>query len=329
VAATKEPVTPETPFAIASVTKTFTSALILRLAEQGKLSLNDKLSRWVPTYPDASKLTIRMLLNHTSGLDDFFQNPKFDKALTKDRTYVWTPEQVLAFDSKYFDIVYAQPGTNWHYSNTNYLLLGLVAERAGGGSWASLVHRELLDPLGLSSTIVQGVDQPTVRLAHANEYASMGANSKVVLRDLSDGTAIAPFTSVTTAAFAAGSLASTSGDLARWAKLLYSGNVLSLASRKQLLTFVPAARWYYSTYGLGVSKATFNGHGAYGHTGALAGSRSATRWFPKDKVAMAALFNWDGIVSAGDKGYRGDDVLKYLADVLWPPKPKPGASARP
>ena len=323
----KVPVTADTPFAIASVTKTFTSALILRLAEQGKLGLDDKLSKWVPTYPDANKLTVRMLLNHTSGLQDFYKDGKFDAALNKDKSKFWTPQAVLAFDPTYFNTVVFQPGKGYRYSNTNYLLLGLVAEKAGGAPWATLVHQELIDPLGLSSVIVQGVDTPAVPLAHSNVMYA-GAKGQLLPRDVTDGTAIAPFTSVVTAGYSAAALASTSLDLARWAQDLYGGNVLTAASRKQLLTWVPAALYSSSWYGLGVSRKTFVGHIAYGHTGALIGTRSTTRWFPKDRVAMAALFNRDGLHPNG-KDYLGDDVLQYLAAVLWPTAPKPGASPMP
>jgi D-alanyl-D-alanine carboxypeptidase len=97
VAATHVKVTPQTPFPIASVTKTFTAALILRLAEQGRLTIDDPLARWLPDYPNAAHITLRMLLTHTSGLADFFQNPKLDTALNKAKGRVWTPAEVLPF----------------------------------------------------------------------------------------------------------------------------------------------------------------------------------------------------------------------------------------
>jgi len=314
VAATHAKVTPETPFAIASVTKTFTAALILRLAEQGRLTIDDPLARWLPDYPNAARITLRMLLQHTSGLADFFQNPKFDAALNQAKLRVWTPDEVLRFVGK---PVFA-PGQGWVYSNTNFVLLGLVAERAGGAPWAEQVRREFFVPLGLESTYVQGVGSPVAPPAHANQMF-VGSGGRILPRDLSDGSALVPFTSVVTAAFSAGSIASTSGDLARWARALYGGDVLTPASLAQMLTFDPKIEQYAAlAYGLGVSRVNIDGRFvAFGHTGALAGTRASIRWLPKERVTVAVVFNRDL--------FRGDDMIRSLLVALYP-RPQPGAS---
>ncbi len=321
VVATKAKVTPETPFAIASLTKTFTAALILRLAEEGRLTINDPLARWLPDYPNAAHITLRMLLSHTSGLADFFQNPKFDAALNRAKLRVWTPDEVLPFVGK---PAFA-PGKGWGYSNTNFVLLGLVAERAGGAPWAEQVRSDFFVPLGLTSTYVQGVGTPAVPPAHANEMF-VGFAGRILPKDMSDGSTIAPFTAVTSAAFSAGSIASTTGDLARWARALYGGDVLAPASLAQMLTFDPEIiRYAALAYGLGVSRVKIDGRFvAVGHTGALAGTRAAIRWLPKQHVSVAVTFNRDL--------FTGDDVIRYLVAALYPPagpSPSPGASARP
>ena len=314
VASTHAKVTPQTPFAIASVTKTFTAALILRLAEEGRLAISDPLSRWLPDYPNAARITLRMLLQHTSGLADFFQNPKFDALLKSSKRRVWTPGAVLPYVAK----PAFPPGMGWGYSNTNYVLLGLVAEKAGGAPWADQVRRDFLAPLGLASTYVQGAGTPAVPPAHANTMF-IGYGGKILPKDLSDGTVIVPFTSVTTAAFSAGSIASTSGDLARWAKALYGGDVLGPASKAAMLTFDPdIVRYAALAYGLGVSRVKIDGRFvAYGHTGALDGTRAAIRWLPKQQLSVAVEFNRDL--------FTGDDVIRYLVAALYPPA-KPGAS---
>ncbi len=319
----KIPVRPETPFALASVTKTFTAALILRFQDQGLLSIDDPLSRYLPDFPNARRITLRMLLQHTSGLPDFFMNPKIDVALLKNKRLAWTPAMTLAYVLK----PVVAPGKVWYYSNTNYVLLGLVAEKVGGASWADLVHRQLLDPLGLHGITVQGVDPPIAPPAHAN-VMYVGAGGQVLPRDQTDGTAVVPFTSVATAAWSAGVLAADSGDLARWGRALYGGTVLSPVSRIEMLTFDPdIARAYATAYGLGASRVTFDGHVAFGHTGALAGTRSAIRWFPREKLTIAALFNRDV--------FRGDDVIRALVHALYPagakasPGPGPGPTAKP
>jgi len=314
VAATKTKVTPETPFAIASLTKTFTAALILRLAEEGRLTISDPLARWLPDYPNAARITLRMLLSHTSGLADFFQNPTFDAAMNRAKRRTWTPDEVLPFVGK---PAFA-PGKGWGYSNTNFVLLGLVAERAGGAPWAEQLRREFFVPLGLASTYVQGVGTPAVPPAHGNQMF-VGFAGRILPKDLSDGSNITPFTAVTTAAFSAGSIASTTGDLARWARALYGGDVLTPASLAQMLTFDPdIIRYAALAYGLGVSRVKIDGRFvAVGHTGALAGTRAAIRWLPNQRVSVAVTFNRDL--------FTGDDVIRYLVAALYP-RPTPGTS---
>jgi D-alanyl-D-alanine carboxypeptidase len=314
-------VRPDTPFAIASVTKTFTSALVLRYVDQGRIRLDDRLSKWLPNWPNARKITIRMLLNHTSGIPDYFKNVKLDVALNKNKKRVWTMEQVLA-DYVRPGVVFA-PGKGWSYSNSNYALLGLVAEKVGGASWDVLLRRELIDPLGLDSTYVQEAEDSAV--APARAYRMIAGNRGATPQARTDGTNVVPFTSVVTAAGSAGAIASTTQDLARWARALYGGKVLSAAARRQLFTFVRAYSYgTITSYGLGVSRVRFQGRIAYGHTGALTGTRAAIRYFPKERVTVAVLFNREPFV--------GDDVVRILARTLFPKppvSPSPGTSPRP
>jgi D-alanyl-D-alanine carboxypeptidase len=323
--AEKRRVEPSTPFAIASVTKTFTAALVLRYVDDGLLRLDDPLSRWLPDWPNADRITVRMLLNHTSGIPDFFQSTKLEKALNKSKKKVWVRDEVLEGYVRPTPVF--GPGAGWSYSNTNYVLLGLIAEQIGGESWDVLVHRELIDPLGLASTYVQAVDEPPAAPALAYRFVAGNGGASVVAR--TDGTQVVPFTSVVTAAGSAGAMASTTADLARWARALYGGNVLSPVTRKQMLTFVEAYSYgRVTSYGLGASRVKFQGRTSYGHTGALAGTRAAIRYFPKEGVAIAVLFNRET--------YVGDDVVRVLARALFPepaaspsPGTSPGSSATP
>jgi len=318
------PVSPETPFAAASVTKTFTAALILRYVDRGLIRLDDRLARWLPDWPNAGKITIRMLLNHTSGIPDFFRNPAFDVALNKAKKQTWTAAQVLGrFVPK--GAVFS-PGQGWSYSNTNYLLLGVVAAQVGGAPWEELVRRELFEPLGLSSTYVQAIEEPLT--APAVAYRIIDGFSGPTPQARTDGSTVVPFRSVVTAAGPAGAIASTSEDLARWARALYGGSaVLSAATRREMLTFVKAYSYGLGTsYGLGVSRVKLQGRTAYGHSGALVGTRAAIRYFPKEKLTMAVLFNRDTFV--------GDDLTQILARALFPeplatPSPSPGTSPLP
>jgi D-alanyl-D-alanine carboxypeptidase len=322
--ATRRPVRAETPFAIASVTKTFTAALVLRYVDQGRIRLDDRLSRWLPDWPNARKITIRMLLNHTSGIPDYFLNPAIDVALNKDKKRFWTSAEILAKFVRPGAVF--PPGKGWSYSNTNYLLLGVVAGKVGRAPWDQLVRRELIEPLGLESTYVQAIEAPPARPARANLMIA-GLRGPTP-RARTDGTDVVPFTSVITAAGSAGAIASTTGDLARWARALYGGRVLGAATQREMLTFVKAYKYGLptTTYGLGVSRVRFQGRISYGHTGALTGTRAAIRYFPKEKVAVAVLFNREDFV--------GDDVVRILARALFPtppatPSPSPGTSPRP
>jgi len=304
-----------TPFAIGSVTKTFTAALILRDVEAGRIRLDDRLARYLPDVPNAGKVTIRQLLNHMSGIPDYFKNVKFDAVLNKSKKRVWTAEEVL--EGYVRPALVFPPGSRWAYSNSNYLLLGMVAEKVGGAPWAERVREELLDPLGLASTYIQGAEAPTV--APALAYRIIAGYRGPTPSARTDGSDIVPFTSVVTAAGAAGAIASTTQDMARWARALYGGDVLDPATRKQMLTFVKAYGYGWTTaYGLGVSRVVFQGRVSYGHTGALTGTRASIRYFPKDGVAIAVAFNREPLV--------GDDVVRYLARAVFP---KPPASASP
>lgn len=320
------PVTAETPFAAASVTKTFTSALVLRYVDRGLLALDDPLARWLPDWPNARKITVRMLLGHTSGIPDYFRNPKLDLALNRDKMRAWTAAEVL--EGYVPKGAVFPPGTGWSYSNTNYLLLGEIAAAVGGAPWEELAQRELLAPLGLDSTYVQAIEEPPVPPALAYRIIDGFRGPTPEVR--TDGSTVVPFRSVVTAAGAAGAVASTTGDLARWARALYGGTtVLSAATRREMLTFVKAYAYGLGTsYGLGVSRVRFDGHSAWGHTGALVGTRAAIRHFPKEKVTIAVLFNRETFV--------GDDVVRILARNIFPkpaaspsPSASPGASPSP
>ena len=285
----KTPVTPATAFAIASVSKTFTSALILQLADEGRLKLTDPAVAHLPALRLKldRRITVAMLLNHTSGLADFFLNPKIDGPLQKRPTATWTVDQTLRYVGKPL----SPPGKAFHYSNTNYLLLGLIAERVTGRPYAELVRTRLLDPTGLEATWVQTGEAARGALAHG--YRFVGTKRSAPPIDLADGSGTAPFHSVVTAAGAAGSIASTSTDLARWARALYGGRVLGPTGTGTLLEgFTPTADYVPGVvYGYGVQALVVDGRPSLGHSGRLLGFRSAVRHFPLDGITIAVLIN--------------------------------------
>jgi D-alanyl-D-alanine carboxypeptidase len=281
------PVTRDTQFAVASISKTFLAARILTLVEAGELGLDEPVSTHLPELGLDKGITVRRLLDHTSGLHDYFYDPDIDEALLADRARAWTTEDVLG----YIGEPYFKPGRGWHYSNTNYVVLGMLAERIAGEPLADQLRREFFEPLGLIHTHYQGVEKPVGPLAQA--YRFNGPALDLAPIPLTDGTDVVPFTSVVTAAGSAGSLASTAEDLVVWARALYEGNALSSRSRLAMVADVQVTAPFEPSipYGLGVQAATVDGRPTLGHSGRLLGSRTAVRWLPDQRIAIAVLTN--------------------------------------
>ena len=212
------PVTADTLFSIGSISKTFVAALAGRLAARGTISLDDPLAKYVPTFHDAASITLRQLLNHTSGVQDPFADPDMAEAILANPGQPWTTAQVLSWIGRPYAFA---PGKGYHYSNTNFVLLGEVVEKATGQSLASLVRSEFLTPLGLTHTFLQTEETVPGNKAH-------GYMAPAGPRDNSAGTMI-PFTAEATAVGPAGAYVSTATDLARWGDALYGGNVLDQA----------------------------------------------------------------------------------------------------
>ena len=318
--ARKTPVGPDTAFAYASISKTFTSALILQLVGEGRLHLGDSAARLLPPlrFRLDPRITIAMLLDHTSGLADYFLNAKIDRPLQARPTATWTADDALAYVGKRV----APPGKAWHYANTNYLLLGLIAERVTGEVLGDAVRTRLLEPTGLDGTWSQ-VDEPAgPTLAHG--YRLNGTKPTARPIDLADGSGIAPFRSVVTAAGGAGAMAGTSGDLARWARALYSGRVLGPIGTALLLSDFNKTRSYLPgvTYGYGVQALSIDGHPSLGHSGRLLGFRGAVRHLPLDGVTIAVLTNQ----SRADPAVVVRSLLKVVlpAPAACPTCPLPG-----
>ena len=281
------PVTPSTSFAIASVSKTFTAALVMALVEEGLLGLDDQVREHLPDLRISPKITVRQLLDHTSGLRDYFFHPAIDRVLLAHPDRRWDAAEAL----KYVGKPYFKPGAGWHYSNTNYLVLGELAEAIGGAPLAEQIRARFLEPLGLDHTWYQPSEPAATYAAKGYRFASGKADAKAI--DLSDGTPIVPFTSVVTAAGAAGGLASSSTDLARWARALYAGGVLETESVQEMLDDIARTEPYEPSvpYGLGVQLVDIDGERSLGHSGRLLGFRSAVRWLPDQDIAIAVLTN--------------------------------------
>jgi D-alanyl-D-alanine carboxypeptidase len=280
----KTPATTDTLYSIGSISKTFVAALAGRLASRGTISLDDPLAKYLPGFYDASSITLRQLLNHTSGVMELFD--VIGSAVLANRIRVWTTDEVLA---KIGRARYAfAPGKGYHYSNTDYILLGAAIEKATGQPIAALVRSEFLEPLGLTHTFLQTEEDAPGAKAHGYKGTVATAAAPV---DQTAGTML-PFTAEATAVGPAGAYVSTATDLARWGDALYNGNVLdqaTLAAMTDISQTQPyKPRWIY---GLGMEETTIAGQTAWGHRGYLDGFWSAMWYLPASHVTIVVLAN--------------------------------------
>ena len=249
-------VTAHTPFVIGSLTKTFIAALVLRLQEEGRLLLDDPVSKWLPEYPVAKRITVRMLLSHRSGIFDYFSNPRYESLVFRRPRHHWKVAEILALKGPR----YCLPGQCFHYSNTNYVLLGKIIKKVTGVSAAAGIRDRFLFPLGLRNTFFQG-EEPIGKLP-AEGYLALRNG----YRHFADGSRLRPNTSAATVANAAGAMVASVRDVSDWQDALLSGTVLQPASLAEMLAFDKR-----SGYGLGMRFARLDGILGIGHGGSLRG----------------------------------------------------------
>lgn len=247
-------------FRVGSITKTFVATVALQLVGEGRLSLSDPVSRWLPgLVPGGDAVTMRMLLNHTSGIFDYTQDPQWLATVTADRTHVWTPQELVAVAVAH-PALFA-PGTSWSYSNTNYILAGLVIEAAGGRPLQTQIQRRIIGPLHLRATSF-----PT-RTPYINGYHAHGYIPPSLLPPGSryfDVTAFSP-----TSFGAAGALISTAADLTRFHSALLGGRLLRPAELHQMETTVAVDPTL--GYGLGLFSSRGPCGTVWGHNGHVPG----------------------------------------------------------
>ncbi|MGE0555263.1 MAG: serine hydrolase domain-containing protein [Gemmatimonadales bacterium] len=270
------PMRPEHLIWIASVTKTMTGAVILQLAEEGRLSLADTLGRWLPPLANVDPaITIRQLLNHTSGLSSYAPAPLF--RAKGDSTYVFSPAELATTIAP----PVAAPGVKTHYTNTTFLLLGWIAERVTGQPLARAFHERLWDPLGLEEIFLAG-REPAVG-AVADGFLPDGTGPIPPLANLSRSSA----------GHGAGSVFTTARNLARWGQALFTGKVLSPGMQAAMRTLVPAAGNIpgESGAGLGIRGYDFLGGRQYGHSGGAVLGTTLLVYDPESGVVVAVMIN--------------------------------------
>ncbi|MCB9297698.1 MAG: serine hydrolase [Lewinellaceae bacterium] len=273
---------PEHAFAIASVTKTITAACILQLADEGTLALDDSLHQWLPAFPHVNPdITIRQLLRHQSGVYDILQNPGFQPQMLANVNRIWTLEEVIA---EFIRPPAFQAGTRWGYSNTNYLLLGMVIEAATGNPYRQEFDQRFFTPLGLESFSLPAYDPLPEQVAHL--WLDITGDGVV-----DDAHAFfSNWRSFFSATGPAGAYFATPADMARWMRACMSGSLYAPetwdAARQTVGTTMPGG----SRYGLGLVERSYLGLASYGHGGDVSYSSSVV-YFPGKDLSIAVHAN--------------------------------------
>ena len=257
------PATPRSVLQTGSLTKQFTAAAILRLAERGALTLDDRIEKHVPEFnPRGATITFRHLLTHTSGITSL---PASEYVPQTRAQFMALIDQPLAF----------APGSNWSYSNAGYKLVGYAIESIAGMSYAQFIETEFAVPLGLADTGVCG----TFDLPVPEGYGFVQGN----------WTRIPP--SVMSVPFSAGSVCSTASDLVRWSNLMVSGSVVRPESYAAMTTPTPLTNNTVAPYGLGFSLQPQLGRRQVWHTGAINGFLSSLVHFPDEDITIAVIID--------------------------------------
>ena len=283
-------------FAIGSITKNVVAALTFRLAEEGVLSLEDSLFKWLPTYPKVdSTITLRQLLHHTSGLYMFWDHQNIWDDLKRYRTRIFTPEEVLT----YLKDPYFPPGKGWHYSNTNYLLLAKIATKSTGSELSAEFRNRFWNPLGIKDAYLSMEEQIPNNLAHVwgDNFENDGST-----RDLT----FLPRASHESITYGSSGLFMTAKDLAVWCHSLFTGKVLNKSSMDQMLSFNKAE------YGLGVHlirKSIPHDVKAYGHGGGNIGTSAYMVFLPEFQVSIVVMIN-------AFHGKCPDRILEDLIEIV-------------
>ncbi len=284
-------------YRVGSVTKQFTSAAVMQLVDSGAVDLDAPIGRYLPTVPAAwSGVLVRQLLNHTAGIpsytdlgDPWFR--RFGEEMTPDTLVALTGSQPLRFP----------PGTKWEYSNSGYVLLGMLIEKMTGHSWADEIRTRFAEPLGLTDTQNCLTGPIIPRRAHGYQKTPQGWENSVFL-DMSQP-------------YAAGAICSTLGDLVRWNRALHKGKVVSKASYTRMITPEGAAESGALAYGFGLGRARMGEWEVITHGGGIPGFATANAWVPAAELSITVLANAGGAPT--------DALLREIAraSVGGPTKP--------
>ncbi|MEU7135629.1 serine hydrolase domain-containing protein [Streptomyces sp. NPDC046261] len=281
---------PQDRFRIGSISKAFVSTVLLQLEAEGRLDLDDTVERRLPGVVrgnghDGGRITVRQLLNHTSGVFNYTKDPGMVEKLTsgfpEHRYDTYTPRQLVAIAMKHRPDF--RPGQGWNYSNTNYVLAGMIVEKVTGHTYAAEIQKRVIDKLGLRATTLPGTSS-LMPSPHGRAYGKL---SDAPDAEIVDTTELNP-----SWGGAAGEIISTTGDLNRFYRALLGGTLLPERQQKELLTTVPMDD-AGGGYGLGVTSATLScGRTVWLHSGGIHGSTSLAVSTADGR--HTAAFNYNG-----------------------------------
>jgi CubicO group peptidase (beta-lactamase class C family) len=291
----------EMRYSIGSISKQFTAAAMLLLQEEGKLSLDDKVSRFIPDLTRANEVTIRQLLSHTSGYQDFWPQdycmPFVLRPISSDAILDRWARKPLDFD----------PGTKWQYSNTNFVIAGVIIEKASGMPFIQFLEEKILAPAGIKNA--SDTDSKKLGESDPSGYIRYGLGPLRLAPKEGKGWM-----------FAAGELAMPAADLARWDISIMNQTVLKPASYQEMETEVLLKNGLGTAYGLGVDVDTFSGHRTLSHGGEVSGFTAENMVFPDDKIAIVALTNEDAVSASHEIAQAIAPLLLSSADAATPEK---------
>jgi CubicO group peptidase (beta-lactamase class C family) len=280
---------PETMFRIGSVTKQFTGAAIVKLAERGKLSVDDPLSRFLPDYPRGDEITLRHLLTHTGGVPNYTNlGPKWEQVVARELSH---EELVALWKDMPLDF---EPGTKWNYSNSGYYLLGMVIEKVSGQGYDAFLRDTFFDPLKLTRTRYDSNGEVLLNRAQGYGFAEGKFWNDQLIGMSQPG--------------AAGALISTAGDLVRWQLALVGGKVVAPASFEEMTLPYLLEDGSDSHYGFGLMIAPQIGLPCISHGGGIFGFNSYLAYWPEEKLSISVISNSEGL--------RSEELAFELARAL-------------
>ena len=302
------PITREMEFGIGSNTKLFTAVALLKLVEAGRIGIDDSLRAWLPPVANVDpNTTVRQLLNHTSGIADYTDYPGYADSILSNPGRRFTPVELLPWIGPPL----FPPGAGGAYSNSNYLLAGVLFQNASGTSLARFLRDSVLDPLRLDSTFFDVEERVLGTVAHPwQNGVDIGGIPRV---------------SLNSAAWAAGAMYSTSGEMADWYRRLMSGQVLDSSSFRLMTTFAGPGQ-----YGLGIGRQVVNGRTVWGYGGDIRGYRSRMMYDTTLKAVLCVLTNTNPLpVNEVAGGLLATLAANYVTGVEDPPRWRDGANALP